>query len=115
MEHEPTFERVGPMDPSELLAEKVLIIPNEVFVIFNSLIAENAMRGVARVNQFDVVGRLEELGFDRKEIYKKKWLDVEELYRKKGWSVEYDKPGWNETYEPYFIFSAIKKAFRNGD
>ena len=41
----------------------------------------------------------------RKEIYDKNWLDVEDVYESAGWKVEYDKPGYNENYEPTFTFS----------
>lgn len=27
------------------------------------------------------------------------WLDLEDIYRDEGWTVEYDSPGYNETYE----------------
>lgn len=106
MEREQNGEQVLPLRPGGLLAEKVEIIPNEVFTVFNGLIAENARRGRAIVNQFDAVGRLVEMGFDRREIYDKKWLDIEDIYRAVGWTVAYDRPGYNETYDPYFVFTS---------
>lgn len=39
------------------------------------------------------------------EVFKKGWLNVEYLFRAAGWEVQYDKPGYNETYEAYFTFS----------
>lgn len=112
MEHENNAERVLPLRPDQLLAEKVEIIPDEVFTVFNGLIAENARRGEATVKQFDAVGRLVEMGFDRREIYDKKWLDIEDIYRAVGWTVVYDRPGYNETYEPFFVFTAPKERQR---
>jgi hypothetical protein len=44
-------------------------------------------------------------GLNRNEIFKKGWLDVEEIYGKAGWKVEYDKPGYNEDYAAHFIFT----------
>lgn len=41
-------------------------------------------------------------------IFDNNWLDFEPLYRKKGWSVEYDKPGYCEDYEAYFKFKKGK-------
>ncbi len=38
------------------------------------------------------------------EIYERHLLDVEPSYRAEGWEVEYDKPGYNETYEATFTF-----------
>jgi hypothetical protein len=82
------------------------LIPDEVFATFNALIAQNIMHGRATVKQGDVVTRLVDGGLNRSEIYARHWLDVEDSYREAGWKVEYDKPGYNETYEPFFVFSA---------
>jgi gamma-glutamylcysteine synthetase len=43
-----------------------------------------------------------------KEIYDKKYLDIESLYKKHGWVVVYDKPGYSETYDPYWTFTKKK-------
>jgi hypothetical protein len=32
-------------------------------------------------------------------------MDVEDVYQKAGWEVEFDKPGYNEDYEANFKFS----------
>lgn len=44
----------------------------------------------------------------RAELFENHQLDFEELFSKYGWIVKYDKPGWDETYEPFFEF-VIKK------
>jgi hypothetical protein len=31
---------------------------------------------------------------DRQKIYKLGWLNVEELYRERGWDVTYDEPAY---------------------
>ena len=41
----------------------------------------------------------------RKKVFDKGWLDFEPIYRNVGWNVEYDKPGFNETYKAYFKFT----------
>lgn len=41
----------------------------------------------------------------RQFIFDKHWLDIEDTYRKAGWNVEYDKPGYCENYDAYFVFS----------
>lgn len=38
------------------------------------------------------------------DLHDKHWLDFEDAYRKAGWVVNYDKPGYNESYEAYFDF-----------
>ena len=41
----------------------------------------------------------------RQELFDKGWLDIEPLYRRAGWKVEYDKPAYYEDYQPNFTFS----------
>ncbi|MBP9819782.1 hypothetical protein KBC79_03510 [Candidatus Woesebacteria bacterium] len=96
-----------PMSPAELSKGENIgtTIPTEVFNVFNMLINQNqGSNGRAHVKQNEVVAELVKLGFNEAEIFAKRWLDVEPLYRKAGWDVSYDKPGWDESYEPYFIF-----------
>lgn len=92
----------GPISPDE--ARRANPIPDAVYEAFNELIVE--CDGV--VYQEEVVERIllkmPELENDR-SIYKKGWLNVEDAYREKGWDVTYDKPGYNETYRPYFRFA----------
>lgn len=32
------------------------------------------------------------------------WMDFEPIYEAQGWKVQYDKPGWDETYDAFFEF-----------
>ena len=45
---------------------------------------------------------------NRQQIFDNNWLDIEPLFRKEGWSVFYDKPGYNETYTAFWNFSKRK-------
>lgn len=40
----------------------------------------------------------------KRRIFDAKQLDFEDLYSKAGWKVEYDKPGYCESYNAYFKF-----------
>ena len=46
----------------------------------------------------------EELQVTRSMIFEKHWLDFEDIYRKAGWFVNFDKPAYNETYDAFFEF-----------
>ena len=48
-------------------------------------------------------------GLERALIFKKGWLNVEEMYREAGWQVTYDRPAYNETGYAYFYFKVPKK------
>lgn len=95
---------VKPISPKDVTGERAKQIPDSVLGAFNALIAQNFRNGSACVLQDDVVARLEERGLNRREIFDKGWLDVEDLYRNAGWYVQYDKPGFSESYPATFTF-----------
>lgn len=37
------------------------------------------------------------------------WLDFEPVFRRAGWKVEYDRPGYNESYEGNWKFSKRRR------
>lgn len=100
---------VRPLSPKEVVEKKINSIPDAVFEVFNELIAKDFNGAYAIVKQKEVVKRLVEKGLKEKEIYENHWLDVEDVYRKAGWKVEYDKPGYNESYDAYFEFCPRSK------
>ena len=96
---------IAPIRPEQVVELKGKIIPPEVIQSFNEAIAENFLDGRAQVPQNDVIGKIvERLGIDRSEIFRRKLLDVEPIFREAGWDVHYDKPGYNEDYEAFFVF-----------
>ncbi|KKS30630.1 MAG: hypothetical protein UV60_C0006G0041 [Parcubacteria group bacterium GW2011_GWA2_43_11] len=97
------------ISPQEVVKNREESIPDTVFEVFNSLITEKFDGYSAIIHQNVVVKRLVESGFNEREIYNRHWLDVEDIYRKKGWEVKYDKPGYCEDYSAYFKFSKPKK------
>lgn len=99
-----------PITPAEVVAKKTENIPPEVFEVFNDLIAERWDGHRATIYQKDIVARLKaKLPEERRsQIFERHWLDVEPSYRKAGWTVVYDKPGYCETYEPNFTFTKGK-------
>lgn len=110
-----------PITPSEVGATKASIFPPEVFQSFNELIASHCVNGAATFRQDEVIERMWGLMYPgmegtgageqvksrwRREVFSEGWLNVEDAYRAAGWKVEYDKPGYNETYEATFTFSS---------
>lgn len=97
--------KTAPISPDQVVEAKSESLPDEVFVVVNELITEKLLNGSATILQKDILARLEACGLNRSQIFEKGWLNFEELYRQAGWEVGYDKPGYNETGEAYFIFS----------
>lgn len=98
-----------PIAPDEVAGAKKVIIPKKVFEAFNTLIVRNFAGNNAVVVQDDVVDLLVKGGLNRSDIFNNHWLDVEDAYRSAGWIVEYDKPGYNESYPATFAFKKPKK------
>lgn len=95
-----------PIRPEEVGAAKAVVIPAAVFDAFNAEIAKQFTNRRATVRQEAVVARLVESGLRRQELFDAGWMNVEEAYGAVGWKVTYDKPGFNEPGEAYFVFEA---------
>jgi len=94
-----------PITPDEVEALQEQVLPDAVFDVFNELIAKHWSGHDAVVIQDEAVNRItERLSCARGEVFAKGYLDVESAYRKAGWYVKYDKPGYNESYQAFFRF-----------
>lgn len=98
---------VKPIAPHEVSDEKIKQIPPEVIESFNFLIARDYMpgsRSAIVIQNAAIREIMQRTNLSRDEIFSQKFLDVEDIYRKEGWIVDYDKPAYNESYGAYFIF-----------
>ena len=102
---------VKPVSPNEVVQGG---FPDFVLESFNLLIAQNFCGSSAKVEQEQVIDRILALanwgsGFNvnRKEIFDNGWLNIEEIYRKEGWQVEYFKPCYRggDNFKAYFKFT----------
>ncbi len=103
---EKVVEPIKPEDVSELKKERM---PDGVIECFNELIADNLHGGSARFTQDKAVNALMRklcLSEDKRNvIFENHYLDVEDIFRKAGWKVEFDKPAYCESYESNYTFS----------
>lgn len=103
------MSKVLPITPAEVVVKKQESIPDGIFEAFNELIAENFNGSESKFKLKDVVNlavsKMPDVPKDT--MFEKHYFDVEEIYRKAGWMVEFDKAGYNETYDDFFVF--IKK------
>ena len=101
-------EPIKPEDIVEKSAEyKKASMPDGVIEAFNELIGKNWSGNSAKVTQNEAIDLIIEKveRTSRRKIIDNHWLDVEDIFREQGWKVSYDKPGYCEDYEAYFIFS----------
>jgi len=96
---------VMPIKPSDVAAQKSKDFPPAVIEAFNELIAREMSGRSVRILQENVVKLMVEKGLKREDIFSNGWLNVEAIYRKEGWVVEYDGPAYCETYPAFYIFS----------
>lgn len=98
--------KARPISPSEISQE----FPDAVIEAVNQLLKEKFRGDEVTLYQKDVIARIIKLdpSIKREELFEKKYMDFEDIFRKAGWVVEYDKPGWDENYEPYFKFRPKK-------
>lgn len=101
-----------PIRPEQVAQAKTAQIPAVVLVVFNELITKAWDGRTAVVRQDEIVETIldRDTSLTRGEIFDGHLLDVEPIYRDAGWGVEYDKPGFNESYEPVFTFSVPRKS-----
>jgi len=97
---------IKPIKPSEIKAAKNKNIPDAVIKIFNDFIVKEYDDVSAVVVKDEVLKKItSELNVSRNHVIDNGWLDVEDLYRKAGWKVIYDKPGYNESYDAFYKFT----------
>jgi hypothetical protein len=95
----------------EELRKYVRPIPDTVIAAVNKLLQDRWGGGnVIHLSKEAVIDAIRDAEPDvsRQEIYDRKWLDFESIYRAAGWEVLYHKPTYAESWESYFEFKLTK-------
>lgn len=101
---------VRPITPDEALEKFADQIPDFVIEAVNELLAKKCRSKTSEIKllQKEVVDNIMQKGAipeeEKNSVFDKGYLDFETLYREAGWDVSYDKPGYNESYEAFFVF-----------
>lgn len=106
-----------PITPAEAESKRIEAIDPVMIQAVNELIVENLKDGEASIKQKEIVDRYFKLsGKKAKHITERvlldnNQLDFEDVFRKSGWIVNYDKPAYyaGENYPPYFTFKKKRK------
>ncbi|WP_407306564.1 hypothetical protein [Acinetobacter sp.] len=93
---------IKPLSPQE--AKENLAIPDFVIEAVNDLIKENFNgNGSFNLLQKDIEERISS---KTQATIVPNWISkVQQIYKSEGWNVEYDAPGYCETYKAYLRFS----------
>lgn len=99
-----------PITPQECSAQAGSHIPELVVESVNALLKKKYSGGRATFTQDEVIAEIQKRGdtISREQIFDSKWLDFEPLFRRAGWDVEFDKPGYCETYDANWKFTKKK-------
>lgn len=107
--------KVKPITPEEIVKKNVNNIPSEIFTAVNTLLIEKSKTSKDEIIILQdeilemVCGDEKHQGkFTRNEVFKNKWLDIEEYYNVAGWNVKYHGPRYYETWKAYFKFDFKK-------
>jgi hypothetical protein len=99
---------IGPLSPDEVLRKGKDRIPEQVYDVFNELLMER-WNGLSQVtiHQEEVMHALliRLAPIKRQEIYDRHWLDIEDIYRRYGWDVTFDRPDPGESGAAHWLFS----------
>ena len=104
--------KIKPLKPNEVKDRKESEIPDYVIEAVNNLIVKNYREAGFTIKQKDIITEIISLSSPKitsEEIFKNDYLEFENIFRKNGWSVSYDKPGYSESYDAFFKFGPIKK------
>lgn len=108
------ISKTRPVTPEEASNRKENFIPEFVIEAFNELIIKGFINNTVTIRQDAIIDLIKEKAGSNKylnkdlissEILENKWLNIEDTYRKYGWGVYYDRPGYNEDYHPTFTFT----------
>jgi hypothetical protein len=100
-----------PVTPKELAGTAGQDIPEVVIEAVNNLLKKKFRRGgPVTLKQEDIVKEIVRLNHELNAttIYENGWLDFEPVFERAGWRVNYDKPGYNESYPATFEFTPKK-------
>ncbi len=101
---------IKPITPSQVVKAKKDSLPDGVIEAFNELIAEKFDGRESSITLNEAIARVaKKTGFTRDKVCDNGWMDVESIYRKAGWKVEYDQPGYCESGTATYTFSKKRK------
>jgi hypothetical protein len=101
------------ISPQEAQEQRQKQIPQEVFDVWNEVIVshlcQSSQRIVSRFLLKELSSKLSsKMHMNFETLKEKGYLDLEPFFRENGWTVDFDSPGYNESYDANFQFSAKK-------
>ena len=97
---------VKPISPKDVTDNLDKVIPEKIIEAVNNLIKKDFRKHSVTIMQEDILKEIKRLdkGLTEKKVIDNNWLDFEPIFKKAGWIVTYDSPGWDENYDSTFTF-----------
>lgn len=103
-----------PITPAQALRQAEKSFPKKVIKAFDFMIQKNLRGSRSVVNFSDIANKIaSDLGISRAAVFDNGYLDVEDIYRRAGWTVTVNKAAYNENFPSHFVFSFDKKTVRS--
>lgn len=100
------MKKVKPISPGEAKKRKSFSLHPTIIELVNEHLTKHAGASTITMSQDALVEKFMQRHphFDREKLFTDKMLDIESTYERSGWIVEYDSPGYNESYRPSWSF-----------
>lgn len=98
-----------PFTPRKAREAKLGLFPNFVIESFNEIIARKLWANKVSFSEEEILNLISsKSGCSHAEIKKNGWLNVEPIFRRKGWNIIFDISGYG--IQPSFTFSKRKRS-----
>lgn len=97
---------IKPLSPSDINLKNR--IPSYVIEAVNELIKKYYIGKSFTFTQDELIQKIISLGpyeLRKNDIFDKKYLDIEQIYNENGWTVQYELPCRDESFDAYFKFT----------
>lgn len=97
------------LSPQEAIVRFKNEVPEPVLEAWNSVIVSNLRVQGGKVSSQFTLDELANkvtsaMNVNRSEAVDKGWLSLEDIFRDRGWKIDRDTPGYNESYPTRFTF-----------
>lgn len=98
------------LSPTDIIKDLDSIIPESVITAVNNLLKEKYRGHSVTLKQKEIVSAIIKLDptLKRDKIFDNNYLDFEPIFAKAGWTVKYNSPDRDESFEEYFEFTPKK-------
>lgn len=94
-----------PIRPQDVASLKAVVIPSFVIDAFNKEITAQYSYGTARILLKNIKPKIIQQCQAHNVPFDDAFMDVEPVFENVGWTVKYEKPGYSEFFDSYYIFT----------